>query len=78
MRYEAAAIVEATSGGECAVSPRMGTPALPETFVVVGVTFLRADVSCRSISRGTTWAGVSVSVLTLLVLDDVDGSLLGG
>ena len=75
---EAAAIVEATSGGEYMVSPHLGTPAPPATLVVVGVTSSRADVSSRSTSRGTNWAGVSVSVPTLLVLDDVDGSLPGG
>ena len=52
---EAAAIVEATSGGEYMVSPHMGTPA---TLVVVGVTSSRAEVSSRSTSRGTNWAGV--------------------
>ena len=55
-----------------------GQVRLPATLVVVGVTSSRADVSSRSTSRGTNWAGVSVSVPTLLVLDDVDGSLLGG
>ena len=72
--------MEATSGGEYMVSPQMGTiPRTPRDPRGRRRDFLAGRrLQSFNLTGDELGRGVSVLVLTLLVLDDVDGSLLGG